>query len=76
MQQRYVGRSNSLVIAALSPWRPARLREYQAQGRGGRGVQGAAEQECLRQPPSEVGRCQERIYRGDYPTYEKNRPGD
>lgn len=41
-----------------------------------RGVQGAAEQECLRQPPSEVGRCQERIYRGDYPTYEKNRPGD
>lgn len=41
-----------------------------------RGVRGAAEQACLRQPPSEVARCQERIYRGDYPTYEKNRPKD
>jgi len=41
-----------------------------------RGVQGAAEQACLRQPPPEVARCQERIYRGDYQTYEKERPKD
>ncbi len=41
-----------------------------------RSAQSAAEQQCLRQPPPEVARCQERIYRGDYPTYEKNRPKD
>lgn len=62
-----------LLILAMSalPWLPGCSAEMAY-----RSGQSAAEQACLGQPPSEVARCQERIYRGDYQTYEKNRPRD
>lgn len=39
------------------------------------GMQNAAKQTCLRQPASEQERCDARLNKQDYDTYEKNRTG-
>lgn len=37
-------------------------------------VRAAGEQACYKEPPPERDRCLERVYKGDYETYKKERP--
>ncbi len=37
-------------------------------------VRAAGEQACYQQPPPERERCLEKVYKGDYETYKKERP--